>query len=202
MLLFLGGKGVYFFEKFSHFFGFIYPPYRGCGGVYYTSSRQIIKILEEIDFGKNQEQVDIHYKWTAPIHHYRPDFRSKQFEYWRWKERWNPNRFKERLWYLQVLDIDIKGNTDGKGTLQIKQDIEYEHIGDRFHSLEIREIDQAMDQFSIVSAQSIEDYATTIIVRHLVEDLMKREKYKNLTFYQKLYIYSCFKEREQVNQIL
>ena len=52
--------------------------------------------------------------------------------------------------------------------LQIKQDIEYELIGDRFHSLEIREIDLAMNQFSIVFAQSIEDYATTIIVRHPV----------------------------------
>ena len=99
------------------------------------------------------------------------------------------------------MDIKIKGDIDGKRTFQIKQDIEYELKGDRFHSLEIREIDLAMDQFSIVSAQSIEDYATTIIIRHPVEDLMKREKYNHLTFDHKPYIYNCFKEGEQVNQI-
>ena len=99
------------------------------------------------------------------------------------------------------MDIDIKGDTDGKGMLQIKQDVEYEFMGDRFHSLETQEIFLAMDQFSITSAQPIEDCSTSIIMRSPAEDLMKRKKHKHLTFDQKLYIYNCSKEGEQVNQI-
>ena len=33
-----GVRGVYFLKNLINFFGFIYPPYLGCGGGYYTSN--------------------------------------------------------------------------------------------------------------------------------------------------------------------
>ena len=35
-----GVRGVYFLKNLVNFFGFIYPPYLGCGGVYYTSNNR------------------------------------------------------------------------------------------------------------------------------------------------------------------
>ena len=66
-------------------------------------------------------------------------------------------------------------------------------------SLEIQEIDLAMDLFLIASAEPIEDDASPIIIRNQFEDLMKSKKYKHLTYDQKLYNYNYSKEGKKAN---
>ena len=94
------------------------------------------------------------------------------------------------------MDIDINEDTDKKDLKGIKHYIEDELAGLSLHLFDTTEIELAMDQIYISSYLLVENYVTKIISRNPQEDLLKRCKYKHLTFDQKLYIYTCHKKEK------
>ena len=118
------------------------------------------------------------------------EFRNDPSRAWKRKESWRSYWYGSQPGRSRRLDIDIKGETDKKNLFEVKQEIEKELTDLRSNSFTIREIELAMDRFNIDSNKQIEDYVTSVIMRNPREDLMKRVKYKHLTFDQKLCIYN------------
>ena len=129
------------------------------------------------------------------------EFRNDPSRACRRKESWRSYWFGSQPGSSRRLDIDIKIERDKKNLLEVKQEIEQELTDLRSNSFTIIEVELAMYRFSIDSNKQIEDYVTSVKMRNPREDLMKRVKYKYLTFDQKLCIYTYHKEGESISKL-